>query len=928
MRWRTESVTIVFGAIVLAVLFLPLGLGLWLDARWFDAQGLAQVFQLRLGTQITLGLVAAIAAAVFTMANLAWATHQLRRVASKEDRHSRGMGTITAAIPIVALLVGVIFGLSAFGQWQTLLGFEAQVPFGQTDPSFGQDIAFYVWTLPALAALRGWLTGLVVLVALGAATVYGIGIASIEPPILSARPYPAISHDRALRHHPLLLPGVRHVAVLGAVFLLLVAGGYWLNNWELVYSTRGVVFGASATDVHANYPSNVIMAVVAVVLAALLVFVAVRPATGASGGFLATAAAVPILWLAIGFLLGEIWPGIYEQVAVRPNQLAAERQYIDNNIVSTRRAMDLERIDVRDLTGDGTLDSNVLARNQSALSDLRITDWRPLQAAFNQLQRIRQYYEFADVDVDRYGLSNGRQQVMLATREIDPNSLAQVARTWQNTHLVYTHGQGAVVSPVNRVTSQGLPELLVHDIPAVTDEAALHLDRPEVYFGQRAADYVVVGTRLDEFDRPSDNATAEVRSRYSGGGGVSVGGGLERLAMAAALGDGNLLLSGDVTADAQVLLHRQISDRVAHVAPFLRLDGDPYQVILDGHMTWIQDAYTWTNRYPDAALQNNVNYLRNSVKVTIDDYDGSMHFYAVQPDEPILRVWMRLYPTLFTQLDQAPPGLVAHFRYPEDLLNFQANLLATYHMTDPQTFYNREDQWNVAQETFDNRVQPIQAYFTTLRLPGESGTEFASILPFTPAGQNRNNMVAWMVARSDPPNYGQVVIYRFPQGRLVFGPQQIEARISQEPSISSQITLWGQQGSQVLRGNLLVIPLEDAVLYLQPLYIQAQNSPLPELKRVIVASTDSVVMSDRLDVALTAVGQGRSGEVLATAAPAPAASPSGAAGQTPSATSDLAAAARDHLHAAEAAAGRGDWATYGTEMAQLHQLLDQLAPAP
>jgi uncharacterized membrane protein (UPF0182 family) len=594
--------------------------------------------------------------------------------------------------------------------------------------------------------------------------------------------------------------------------------------------------------------------------------------------------------------------------------------------------LDLDRIDIRDLTGDGTLDANVLARNQSALSDLRITDWRPLQSAYNQLQRIRQYYEFSDVDVDRYALRGGQRQVMLATREIDPNSLTQVARTWQNTHLVYTHGQGVVVSPVNQVTSQGLPELLEHDIPAATDEPALHIDRPEVYFGLRAADYVVVGTRLDEFDRPSDNATAEVRSRYDGGGGVGVGSGLERLGMAAALGDGNLLLSGDVNADSQVLLHRQVSDRVAHVAPFLRLDGDPYQIVLDGRLLWVQDAYTWTNRYPDATPQSNVNYLRNSVKITIDDYDGSMHFYAVQPDEPILRVWMRLYPTLFTPLDQAPPGLVPHFRYPEDLLNFQANLLATYHMTDAQTFYNREDQWNIAQETFDNRVQPIQAYFTTLRLPGESGTEFASILPFTPAGQNRNNMVAWMVARSDPPNYGQVVVYRFPQGRLVFGPQQIEARISQEPAISSQITLWGQQGSQVLRGNLLVIPLEDAVLYLQPLYIQAQNSPLPELKRVVVASTDSVVMSDRLEVALMAVGQGRSGEVLAAATPAQAANGGGgtaSGGQTPSATSDLAATARDHLKAAEAAAGRGDWATYGSEMAQLQQVLDQLAaPAP
>jgi uncharacterized membrane protein (UPF0182 family) len=923
--------------VILAVLLVPLGLNLWLDARWFSAQDLGDVFNLRLRTQVGLGLAAAAVGVVFCGLNLAFAAWRLRNVASKQDRDSRGMATILAAVPVAAVVVGLGFGLAAFGQWQTLLGFQAQVPFGQTDPTFGQDIAFYIWTLPALAVVRAWLTGLTIVVALATAIVYALGVASIEPPITTARPFPFISRERALRYHPLLAPGVQHVAMLGALFLILIAASYWFNNWELVYSARGAVFGASATDLNAVYPANTIMAAVAIALAALLLLVAVRPTTGASTGFLVTAASVPIIWLVLGFVLGQIWPSLYEQIAVHPNQLAAERPYIANSIASTRRAMELDRIEVRDLSGDGTIDAGVLSRNQAALADIRITDWRPLLAAYNQLQRIRQYYEFSDIHVDRYDLRAGRQQVMLATREMDANSLAQVARTWQNTHLVYTHGQGVVVSPANQVTPQGLPELVVRDIPATTDEPTLRIDTPQVYFGLRAKDYVVVGTRLDEFDRPSDNATAEVRTRYAGGGGVSIGGGLQRLAMAAAIGDGNLLLSSDVTADSQLLLHRQIQERVAHVAPFLRLDRHPYQVIVNGRLLWIQDAYTWTNRYPDAMRQGGVNYLRNSVKVTVDDYDGSLRFYAMQPDEPILQVWMHLYPSLFSTLDQAPPGLIAHFRYPEDLLNIQAAQLATFHMTDPQTFYNREDLWNIAQETYDNRIQQMQAYYTTLRLPGESGTEFASILPFTPSGQNRNNMLAWMVARSDRPNYGQLIVYRFPQGKLVFGPQQIEARINQEPAISSQITLWNQQGSQVLRANLLVIPLEDAVLYVQPLYIQSQSSPLPELKRVIVASTDSVVMSDRLDSALIALAQGRSGEVLTASLPAPQQSPAQSssqppAGATPGTTAvgtpvDLVIAARDRLRAAESAAGRGDWTTYGVEMTALHQLLDQLATA-
>jgi uncharacterized membrane protein (UPF0182 family) len=931
---RTTSA--LFGLVVLVVVLGPLALSVWLDARWFGAQGLGAVFALRLQTQIGLGVAATLIAAVVMSANALWAAYRLRTIASKEDRDSRGMSTLFAAIPAAAIVLGIGFGLAAFGEWQTWLGFQAQVPFGQTDPTFGQDISFYVWTLPAVVAARGWLTGLVIVTALATAVVYGVGLMSIEPPIAAGRPYPFISRERDLRYHPLLAPAVRHVALLGAVFLVLVGASYWINNWQLVYSSRGVVFGASATDMHAVYPANTIMAGVAVVLALVLVFVAIRPSAGASTGFLLTAAAVPILWLGIGFLLGEAWPALYEQISVHPNQLAAETQYIANNINSTRSAMALDKIDVRDLTGDGTLDPGVVQRNQQALSDVRITDYRPLLASFNQLQRIRQYYEFTDVDVDRYDLSNGRQQVMLSTREMDPTSLAQVARTWQNTHLVYTHGNGVVVSPVNAVDSQGLPVLLEHDIPAATDEPALQIQVPQVYFGVRPVDYAVVGTRLDEFDMPSDNAVAEVRSRYAGGGGVSVGGGLQRLLTAAAMADGNLLLSGDVSADSQLLLHRQIQERVTHVAPFLRMDSDPYQTIVNGRLLWIQDAYTWTNLYPDSTPQGGVNYLRNSVKITIDDYDGSMHFYVLQPDDPILQVWMRLYPSLFTPVDQAPPGLAAHFRYPEDLLNAQAALVATYHMTDPQTFYNREDLWNIAQETYGDRVQQMQAYYTTLRLPGEANTEFASILPFTPSGQNRNNMLAWMVARSDGANYGQVVVYRFPQGKLVFGPQQIEARISQEPSISSQITLWGQQGSQVVRGNLLVIPLEDSVLYVQPLYLQAQSNPLPELRRIIVASTSGVVMSDQFDTALSALAQGRSGEVLsssanatsAAAGPSGNAQPSGAqASANATSSAQLAASARDHLRNAEAAAGKGDWSTYGSEMSQLQQQLDQLASA-
>jgi uncharacterized membrane protein (UPF0182 family) len=916
---RRVSISIAF--FVLVVLVAPLALSLWLDARWFAAQQLEAVFLLRLRTQVELGIGGGLFAAALAFANLTWATRRLRQIALKEEQDLLVPTILVATVIPVSVIAGAFLGVAAAGEWQALLGFQAQVPFGIPDPSFGQDVAFYVWSLPWLLAVRNWLAATLLIVTIASAAVYVLGLSMIRSPDSDYLEAPLSN----LSMHPLTTSMTRHLSLLGAGLLALLSATYWLNNWELVYSQRGVVYGASATDVHVDYPANAFMGCLTLAAAAALLVLAIRANGPPSARLLRTASAALLVWIGLAFLLGVVLPGLYEQLAVHPQQFAAELPYIQNNIGATRRAMDLERIDVRDLAGAGALDASVLARNQAALSDIRITDWRPLQDAYNQLQRIRQYYTFRDIAVDRYNLSAGRQQVMLSARELDPNSLAQIAHTWQNFHLVYTHGQGAVVSPVSRVDDQGLPVLLESDIPSTSDEPVLQIDVPQVYFGLEPVDYVIVGTRLNEFDRPGESLSAEMTSRYAGSGGVAVGDGLERLATAAALGDMNLLLSKDVSADSQVLLHRQIQERIEHAAPFLRLDDDPYQVVLDGRLMWVQDAYTWTDRYPDATQYGSANYLRNSIKITVDDYDGSMHFYVVQPDEPILQVWMRLYPSLFTPLGAAPEGLPAHFRYPEDLFNAQASLLATYHMTDPQTFYNREDLWSVAQETYAGKLQPMQAYFTTLRLPGEVGTEFATILPFTPSGQNRTNMLAWMVARSDAPNYGELRVYRFPQGKLVFGPQQIEARINQEPGISSEITLWSQQGSQVLRGNLLVIPLEDAVLYVQPLYIQAQSNPLPELKRVIVASTSAVVMSDRLDTALTALGQGRSGEILSSNQFQ--SSPSNTTTGAITSAANLAAAARDHLRAAEAAAGRGDWSTYGAEMTALGQLLDQFAAA-
>ena len=519
---------------------------------------------------------------------------------------------------------------------------------------------------------------------------------------------------------------------------------------------------------------------------------------------------------------------------------------------------------------------------------------------------------------------------MLSARELDVNLLDQRAQTWQNRHLVYTHGYGVVANPANRFTSQGQPELLVRNIPPISD-GALQLTRPQIYYGELTNDYVIVNTREREFDRPGTTGGTEEYVNYSGAGGVPIGSFFNRLLFASAFGDTNILLSSSLNGDSRILYHRTITDRIKQIAPFLILDHDPYLVILDGKLVWVQDAYTGTSRFPYSTPTSTdtetINYIRNSVKITIDAYTGDIRFYAVDEQDALLKTYRKIYPDLFTPVSAAPAGLTDHFRYPEDLFNIQADRYLRYHMTDPQAFYNQGDLWAVAEETYADKVQRMESYYVTIRLPGESQEEFALILPFTPAGQNRNNMVSWLAARSDGANYGKLQVYTFPQGTLVYGPQQIEARINQEPEISQVLTLLNQRGSSVIRGNLLVIPFGDALLYVQPLYLQATSNGLPELQRIIVTTSNQnqgVIMSDRLDTALSALAQNRKGVVLSQPGTTPT-TPTPSTGGASGSQAELAAQALDHYTKAQAALKAGDWTTYGSELAAMEAILKQIA---
>jgi uncharacterized protein len=613
------------------------------------------------------------------------------------------------------------------------------------------------------------------------------------------------------------------------------------------------------------------------------------------------------VWLALAFLGLEIYPGLIQTLVVRPNELARESPYIAHSIAFTRRAYGLDRFEERTLSPREAPTPEELQAGAEILEGIRLWDYRQLLQTLQQLQSIRPYYVFADVDVDRYRLNGAYRQVMLAVRELDLEALPPQARTWVNRHLVFTHGYGAAVVPVRAFTPEGLPEFFVKDIPPV---GAIPLTRPQLYFGERTVDFALVNTAVPEFDHP--RGEENVTTTYQGRTGVRLGGLVRRALFALYFGDPNLILSGALTPESRILFWRDVRTRVRTLAPFLRFDPDPYAVILDGRIVWVADAYTSTDRYPYSQPHGdlNLNYIRNSVKAVVDAYDGTVTFYVVE-DEPLIRAWRRIFPTLWRDFSEMPEALKAHLRYPEGLFRIQADILRTYHVRDPRTFYNKEDVWAIPLELFGAEPQPMEPYYVLTQANPGGPVEFVLILPFTPAG--RQNMIAWMAARSDPGRYGEVILYRLTKERLIFGPQQIEARIDQEPTISAQLTLWSQRGSRVIRGNLLVIPIGEAFLYVEPLYLLAEQGQIPELKQVIVATEQRVAMAPTLEQALAqAIGAAE-----APALSGPPATPGG----------DVAALIQEaytHYQRAQEAIRRGDWAAYGTEIEALGRVLEAL----
>ena len=894
--------------------------GIVVDWAWFSSIGYVGVFWTMLATKAALFVV------VFAVSTLLlWASATLAlRFASKRPlslpAFDPGLATVralpapsvrsygSAASPLmwrllvlaVALALGLLVAMGETGKWDLILRFIYQAPYGRSDPLFDKDIGFYLFSLPLYVEIKNWLLWILFLTSLMAGSIYFLH-GDIDP---DSRPWSVSS------------AAIAHGSALLGVFFAVKAWSYALDRFLLLYDDNDVVVGAGYADVHVELPALWLLVFLAAVAAAVACAnVRLRRVR------LVVAAAV--LVFGGSFLFGDVIPALFERFYVKPSELELERPYLQRNIALTREAYNLVQITVKPFAAKQDLTFQSLQDDAGTIDNIRLWDWRPLMDTYAQLQEIRTYYRFLEVDVDRYHLGGSYQQVTLAARELDPSLLSANAQTWVNLHLVFTHGNGVVMSPVTQKSAEGLPIFYLKDIPPVASGGP-EITEPRIYFGESAGGYVVVKGGTPEFDYPKGNDN--VYANYSGADGISVGGISWRSLFAWYFDDANILLSRYITGESRIMLHRNIQDRVQTIAPFLQLDRDPYVVISGGRLFWMQDAYTTSGWFPYSQPQpdgGDINYIRNSVKVVIDAYNGTVTFYVADAADPIVGTYRRIFPTLFKQFDAMPPDLQKHIRYPEDLFNIQAQQYRAYHMEAPEVFYNREDLWQFPREPIApggmnaggaTRMAP---YYIMMRLPGETHTEFFLMLPMAPS--QRENMIAWLAARCDLPEYGKLIVYEFPKEKLVYGPFQIEALINQNTEISQQISLWNQMGSRVIRGNLLVVPIENSILYVSPLYLRAESGQLPELKRVIAAYGDRVVMEETLPAALAALfKQSVPSAALPAAAGAP---PAGAA-------DERAREALAHYNRAIDRLKAGDWGGFGAELDALRPLLEELSRQP
>lgn len=772
------------------------------------------------------------------------------------------VGRTTWSLIFLAAFLSFVFSLIMAGNWTLFLQYLQPTSFYEQDPQFGKDISFYIFKLAVYDLGDIWLNGL-----------FGYGLISIflyyllSGNSLAEGRFPGFSRFQ-----------IRHLSFLGGLMMLSFAWHHWLKRYDLLYYPRGVVYGAGFTDVHVQLPLETALTLVAVVIAFWLF---IRSFTGYKKlkGTIRKQrkiilALVPLLIYLLIVITGNITSDLVQRLIVLPNELKKETDYINRSITMTRNAFGLDSIEVKTFNPQGGLTAEDINQNHLTIENIRLWDTRPILQTNRQLQQIRLYYQFPDADIDRYILEDDtgsrRQQVIIAARGLDYSAVPDRAKTWVNEHLVFTHGYGFTVSPVNQVDEGGLPDYFIKDIGTDTEKPgslyvanetirnSIPIENPRIYYGELTDTYIMTNTKTRELDFPSGEEN--VYTTYEGTGGIPIVNYGLRLLFAEYLKDWQMLFTQNFTPETKLLLRRDIKQRVKYIAPWLRYDEDPYLVVVDtnteddqpSHLYWILDAYTTSDRYPYSDPgENRFNYIRNSVKVVIDAYNGDVNFYVADLADPIVLTWSKVFPKLFKILGEMPEELQNHIRYPEDLFSIVSERLLTYHMIDPQVFYNREDQWEIPQEIYAAEARPVAPYYLIMRLPTAKQEEFILLHPYTPTA--RPNLIAWLAARSDNQEYGKLLLYTFPKQKLVYGPNQIEALINQDPVISQQVSLWNREGSRAIQGNLLVIPIQQSLLYVEPVYLEAEENSVPTLVRVIVVYENQIVMKESLEEAIAAI---------------------------------------------------------------------------
>jgi uncharacterized membrane protein (UPF0182 family) len=937
---------LLIGLGLIVILLLWSGISIYPDWLWFENLGFSPVFLTMLLSKFGFGFLVWLFLISIVWLNL-YIARRLNPDSGKgvaikaADDYATPLGlsnrTLNTLLIAVILILSLYVATKGALRWDMVLRYFRQQPFGGTDPVFNKEIGFYIFSLPLYIYIQNGLSILFVLAGLittawylknGALQIEG-DFSQLETGQAS---FPKINiSPKALKH----------LVFLAGIIVLISAWGYYLKVYRLLYSTQGPAFGASFTDIHIKVLAYRLLILISLGFAVVLFLTAFKFRK-------------KLLWIGGGIWIGAMLvfatglPILVQKVVVKPNELAKETPYIAYNIDATRKAYNLNMIKEVPFEVKDTLSDEDIQQNDVTIQNIRIWDERPLLQTYRQIQSIRLYYDFNNVDVDRYVIDNQYRQVMLAARELD---VPAQANTWVNRHLIYTHGYGLALSPVNEVTSEGLPHLFVKDLPP-SYEPDLKVERPEVYYGERTAEYVLVKTKAKEFDYPKGDRNVE--AVYEGEGGVPITSFLRKFLYAIEFLDPQILFTTYLTPESRIMYKRRIARRTHLIAPFLDYDSDPYVVVTEGKLYWIQDAYTTSNMYPYSLRSYGhfgnkaVNYIRNSVKVTIDAYNGNVCFYMMDEEDPILQTYLSIFPDLFKPFSEMPADLKKHIRYPKDLFKIQVGTYTKYHMEDVQVFYNQEDLWQTPDELYGDSRQQMEPYYIILKLPEEEKEEFLLMLPFTPS--SKDNMIGWLAARCDLPDYGNLIVYKLPKEKLVYGPMQIEARVDQQTEISRELSLWGQRGSRVIRGNLLAIPLGDTFIYVEPVYLEAKQeeselppvatsqtrrltrstrtgtslqrdrskaASLPELKRVIAAVGNRLVMEENLDKALSSIlGE----KVFSKQTDLTSPTPLPAAG-----ASSLGARALEHYNKAKEYLRNGNWAGYGKELENLEGLLKEMA---